>query len=200
MAETAISAGVGGSKLKDDHEEIRQASDSSPPKEVCKQIAGFPSYEVSNMGRVRSWLGKNPPTILKGGTNSGGYRTVNFSRDGEQQSFFVSHLVACTFLSNGRRKKGLVVTHLNGDKQDNRDVNLAWRSQRDNMWDKHRHGTMPLGEVNTSHKLTEAQVREIRADTRPCIQRTFIEMGSEYGVNWLTIRRVKLRQSWVGVR
>lgn len=62
----------------------------------------------------------------------------------------------------GLRPAGMVARHLNGDRRDNRAENLCWGTQKENIADNIRHGTIPSGERHGMAKLTLLQVQEIR--------------------------------------
>ncbi|MCU1325000.1 MAG: 65, gp65 [Bryobacterales bacterium] len=179
------------------------AGDLPPPvsaTEIWLPIKAHSGYEVSNFGGVRSWRSHksrklNEPVLLKGAINASGYRTLNLREDGSDApgTHLVHHLVACHWLFH-TYKRGLSITHLNGNRLDNRVANLAWRSHLENMLDKRAHGTMYVGEANHFHRLTEKEVRAIRAD-----QRSTRELASLYRVDWLTVHRVRTRESWAWV-
>lgn len=102
-------------------------------------ISGFEGrYEVSSLGRVRSL----PRRRSKGGYLKpwlrSGYETVDIAR----RLSLVHRLVAEAFLPP-RLPGQSVVRHINGDRLDNRSVNLAWGTQSDNELDKIAHGTNP---------------------------------------------------------
>lgn len=141
--------------------------------EQWKPVEGWPKYEISDQGRLRSWH-KSPnesghpqiPRILKGGYNRYGYRrAVLVGPEGQRRSFLIYHLVADAFI--GARPKGLVLTHLNGINTDDRSQNLKYRTQKENIHDKIKHGTMPYGERHHMAKLTAKEVLEIRQSPEP---------------------------------
>jgi hypothetical protein len=105
-----------------------------------KPIPGFPGYQVTDDGRVWSdrtsrWLKPSP--------NSHGYQVVGLQADGRQYTRGVHVLVALAFI--GPRPGRLVVCHGNGDRSDNRLVNLRYDTRSANMKDAVRHGTCKGG-------------------------------------------------------
>ena len=164
--------------------------------EVWKKVRSWPGYEISDEGRLRSWRGRpsqkaapRRPKILKGGKDKNGYRRAVLTKPGARKSFRIAHLVARAFLP--KRCPRLVLTHLNGKNQDDRAVNLAWRTQRENILDKIRHGTMRRGDGHPSAKLTQEQVQEIRK-----AKGLLREIADEYGVAKSTIGNIKARKIW----
>lgn len=97
-------------------------------------------YEASSEGRVRSLarvvIRKNgsPMTVrgrlLKPGITSVGYPLVVLCVCGQPKSYMVHRLVAEAFL--GPAPEGHEVDHINGDRQDNRALNLRWATRSQN--------------------------------------------------------------------
>lgn len=115
--------------------------------EVWKPIPGCEGeYEVSDQGRVRSldrhvegMLGMRRGRVLKpqwAGPRGKQYRQVTL-RDGHQLKV---HLLVLTVFA-GPRPDGLQGCHTNGDKSDNRLINLRWDTPGANNRDKRAHGT-----------------------------------------------------------
>ena len=69
-------------------------------------------------------------------------------------------------------------------------------TKKDNSQDKMRKGRHPIGERAPQAKLTEAQVREIRALYRPGNGR---ELGRRFGVKQSTISYIITRRHWAHV-
>ena len=96
--------------------------------EEWKKIDGFPHYEVSDMGNIKSlYSGK----ILKPSLHWGGYLMVNLSENGKIKTKLVHRLVAEAFVENPQGKPS--VDHINMNKQDNRAVNLRWQTQKEQL-------------------------------------------------------------------
>ncbi len=99
-------------------------------KEIWKDIEGYNGvYQVSNMGRVRSFKRCNPK-ILKARPNDKGYVYVVLCANNYKKQFSVHRLVANVFCDG--YKEGLQVDHINGTKTDNRAINLRWLTIRQN--------------------------------------------------------------------
>lgn len=98
--------------------------------EIWKDIEGYPNYQVSNMGRVKSLerIDNNnhlvKEKILKGIKERKGYFLVSLWKDGEGKSFSVHRLVAQAFLDNPNNLPQ--VNHKNEIKDDNRVENLEY--------------------------------------------------------------------------
>lgn len=70
--------------------------------EIWKDIEGYPNYQVSNLGRVKS-LGNNKTRkekILKNIKDKDDYFQVNLCKEGKTKIFKVHRLVATAFLPN----------------------------------------------------------------------------------------------------
>lgn len=94
--------------------------------EIWKDIKGYEDfYEVSSYGNVRN---KKTNTILKGDTNSVGYRRVTLYVPVKKR-FFIHRLVALTFMGEFA---DLVINHKDGNKTNNHLYNLEWVTRSEN--------------------------------------------------------------------
>lgn len=111
-----------------------------PMGEQWVPVVGFEGlYEVSDAGNVRSL--PRPGTrgcVLRGEVDRRGYRTVKLSKDGRKKHVAVHVLVITAFC--GPRPGDSECRHLNGDRLDNRLVNLAWGTSAENSQDMVDHG------------------------------------------------------------
>ena len=86
--------------------------------EIWKDAPGFPGYQVSNAGRVRSFDRVLVPDSVKG------YVRVRLYRNGRVSRIYIHRLVAMAFVPN---PDGLPqINHKNEIKTDNRPDNLEW--------------------------------------------------------------------------
>ena len=92
-----------------------------------KEIEGFPGYKVSDKGFV---LGKRGVCMKLYKNVQNGYRQVNLQSPEGERKVYVHRLVARAFVLGFR--EGLIVNHINGDKDDNRACNLEWVTQKEN--------------------------------------------------------------------
>jgi len=168
------------------------------PVERWLPVVGYEGlYEVSGLGRVRSlrpsFRIRDPSGLL---SQSRGTRhlLVALRRDGQQRQFGVHRLVARAFF--GPCPAGQEVRHGSGGAHDNRIVNLCYGTHQQNMGpDKLRDGTMYCGEAQHASKMTEDQVREIRARYAGggVSQRA---LARDYGLAQATLRAIICHRSW----
>ena len=112
-------------------------------KEIWKDIDGYPGYQVSNYGRVKSldrvsFKGSNMKgRILNQRTNEKGYLLVRLqnSDTGESDMFRVHRLVALAFIPNPGNLPQ--VNHKDEDKTNNNIDNLEWCTN----WYNNHYGT-----------------------------------------------------------
>jgi hypothetical protein len=119
------------------------------PNEIWRPILGFEGiYEVSDQGRVKSLAridgrGHWRSTVLLKpalvGPKGKQYLGVHLSANGDGRQRKVHLLVLETFV--GPRPTQHEGAHENGNKCDNRLMNLAWKTRSENSYDKQRHGT-----------------------------------------------------------
>lgn len=121
--------------------------------EIWRDIPGYPGYQVSNVGRVRShnkvtstprfpvrrW--KDRPIKVRINPSTG-YDQITLWRDGEAHTLLIHRLVAEAFL--GAAQDGMTVNHINGDKRDNRPENLEWVTLKENVRHAFRMGLCPI--------------------------------------------------------
>lgn len=170
----------------------------SVPVEDWKYIDGYGDrYEVSSLGRVRSWVKwhrygglTDEPRIKKHQVDRKGYCRIKLS-DGvnPERTHLVSSLVMAAFI--GPRPKGTEVCHGDGDPRNNRLDNLRYDTPKANAADKLLHGTNNHGERHGISKLTESQVIEIfhSSEYQDVIAR-------KYGISQSRVSAIKNGKTW----
>lgn len=108
-------------------------------EEIWKKIPEYPEYQVSNYGRVMSYMHSSDGRLLKPGIAAKGYLTVGLT-NGKRKSFYVHSLVANAFLGHKSDGHKIVVSHVNRDKLDNRLENIRVVTNRENT-SNNRKGT-----------------------------------------------------------
>lgn len=156
-------------------------------------------YQISDLGRVKrtartiacenNVIRNVREIILKEGTNSCGYPTVNLSKKGTVKTVLVHRLVAIAFIPNPENKPQ--VNHKRGNKKDNRALRLEWCTAKENQQHASATGLSPKGDRHSVAKLTWEQVREIRKSNL-----YHRELGEIYKVSRRTIGNIKNNDTW----
>lgn len=155
-------------------------------------------YEVSHLGRIKSyainkWKGK----ILKGG-NVNGYRciTVKFGEDITRQ-YYVHRLVAETFLSKNHKDQHYVI-HLDYNKENNSIYNLCWATEQELVAHNNKNPQV-VKRRTTGYKLTESDVRVIKRLLRS--QKTRLSMiAKRFGITHTQLNRIRSGENWGHVK
>lgn len=146
-------------------------------------VTDWPGYEVSDLGRVRSWKGgQTSPRLLRAHACRRGYHRVQLCCRSQRRTMLVHRLVLMAFV--GASPEGHECRHLNGDPSDNRLANLAWGTSAENERDKRSHGT-----IGTS--ISEETARDILA-----YEGTHAEARRAFGVSYLVAYRIRTGARW----
>lgn len=162
--------------------------------ELWKVIDDFPSYEVSNLGRVRNLKTKRVRKAVK---HHSGYLQLNLVQEDKSKKVVSIHrLVAFAFCNPPDNWKDLTVNHKDGIKENVEATNLEWVSLEDNL--KHARDTflnIVKGSSNGRSKLTEEDVLKIRGyyDNSLLSQK---ELAIMYKVSKATINLIVNRKTW----
>lgn len=94
--------------------------------EIWKDIDGYPNYQVSNMGNVKSlnYSHTGKEKLLKACIDKDGYLGVVLCNNGNKKGFRVHRLVAMAFIPNPLNLP--IINHKNQIVNDNRVENLEW--------------------------------------------------------------------------
>jgi len=138
-------------------------------EENWKPIPGYEGYEVSDLGRVRTYkvfvprvvgkeaywaIGDTPKLMtIRDATNQ--YQVVSICNKGKKELRTVHRLVLRAFV--GPCPPGMECCHLNDDRRDNRLCNLKWDTKSANQ----KQITSRTGSKNKKALLTEDKVLQI---------------------------------------
>jgi hypothetical protein len=147
--------------------------------EEWRPVPGYPHYEASSLGRIRSLdrtvftnagiYVRHSGKILQGRPSSTSpYLSVSLpvrAGDGVPPRFkhHRIHVIICTTFHGPKPSPKYEVAHNDGKPLNNRPINLRWATREDNFADKARHGTLLFGNRNPQTILSEEDVRAIRA-------------------------------------
>lgn len=166
---------------------------------INKEGTTHPKYEVSNLGRVKSYaVNKEEGTILRGG-NVNGYLSVMVRfRNGDTQWNYIHRLVAKSFLENSDPKKKKYVIHLDFDKQNNAAYNLRWATLAE-LHEHNNHNPNVIKRRVTGYKLTEADVRVIKKLLKS--NKTRLSMiAKRFGITHTQLNRIRSGENWGHVK
>jgi hypothetical protein len=162
--------------------------------EEWRPVPGYEGrYEVSNHGRVRSWLvpgyigrRRPEPRLINPTPWKSGHCFVSLGFDGKARKIGVHELVLFAFVGPRPTPKHQGA-HWDGNPGHNHLSNLRWATPSENNEDKRRHGRLKTGVDVYNCRLTQAQVDEIRAD-KITPQRV---LAKKYNSNQGTIWRIR---------
>lgn len=92
-------------------------------EEIWKPIPGYVGYELSTLGRVKSFRGRSE-VILKTPEAKRKYYRSNFRQNGITKMEYIHILVARTFI--GKRPDGMDVDHKDKNTKNNRADNIRY--------------------------------------------------------------------------
>lgn len=118
--------------------------------EVWREIEGFPGYEVSDQGRVRS--NKTGEWKIRKPSKTAGYCYLILRLDGKSHGKLVHRLVAQAFIPNPNELPE--VNHLKGLKEDNRASELEWSTKIQNIEHAIETGLIATGKSHRSYDHT----------------------------------------------
>lgn len=169
-------------------------------REIWKSIPGWPGYQASNFGRVRS---QDRTVRYTGGTDRklqgkilaihwrkrDGYGYVDFCVNGHRRCLKVHQLVAAAF--KGLCPAGMEVRHKDGVKSHNVPGNLLYGTRANNESDKVGHGKSNRGERCGTAKLTRRQVLNIRGSNQ-----SVAAAAEKYDVSRWAIYDIRSGKNW----
>lgn len=166
----------------------------SPEDEEWRTCEESDAYEVSSLGRVRSWHVRGSrsggrtetPVTLSLLDNGSGYMQVSLGRDKKR---YVHDLVAKAFI--GPKPEGVETCHNDGDKSNNRADNIRYDTPSENQRDMVRHGT------RNRSRLTEPEVIQILDALQGGAPASAI--AEAFGVSKSAVYNISARRTWAWV-
>jgi hypothetical protein len=166
--------------------------------EIWKPVVGYEGlYEVSDWGNVRKlpvlrnenaqpkrWspYPSDKPRLLALTLDSHGYHQVALRKDGKGRRHLLHRLVLIAF-SGPPPFVGAQVNHRNGNKLDNRFLNLEWMTVQQNV----RHALSLLDGARHARKTSVEEQEEIAALAASCTRK---ELAEAYGLHRRSVSRV----------
>lgn len=168
--------------------------------EVWKNIKGFPGYQVSCFGRIRSLdkivnskhlTRKRKGKILKPWKVNGGYLMVSlFNPEKIRKSV---HLLVIENFGSKKPTPKHECNHKDGDKTNNWNSNLEWVTRQENMEHAIKLGLRKIGQEHGRAKLTEKEVLKIRKYSKKIKQK---ELAKLFKVSFGTICAIINKRLW----
>ncbi len=178
--------------------------------EVWKVIEDFPDYQVSNLGRIKSFKRYKEGKILIQRKNRHEYLSIDLWKNRNKITKRVHRLQLLTFkpIDNSNIFQ---VNHIDGNKENNLLENLEWCTASEN--DKHayriglkksNHKSINIGEKHPLNKLKNGEVwlikKILNSDYYKSgkINQTFI--GKMFEVSHQVISKIKLEKLWSHIK
>lgn len=136
-------------------------------EEIWKEIPGFPGYEVSNLGRVKSYKQYRAGKILTLHPARKGYLQVRMQDiDGAQITKYIHRLVMIAF-NPIEGAENLTVDHIDNNPTNNCLDNLRWMTAEENLarataqdgWGQHSYNySRKGGQIKITHEDGSCQI------------------------------------------
>lgn len=174
-----------------------------PSTEEWMPLPDYPGYEVSSLGRVRSFKSQNGRGCFKDTarqlkllpTPTKQYLRVGLSL-AEGVKHVPVHTLVLTAFKGPRPGPTYEVCHNDGDPKNNCLSNLRWGTTQDNANDRINHGTQVRGELVSLAVLTENQVKEIKAAIPNWKKGMGKYFAEKFGVGRSAISSIKQGHTW----
>lgn len=135
--------------------------------ESWRSVKGYEEiYTISDLGHIKriiSGSGTHTNKILKPQINIFGYLQITLCKNGYRKTLKLHRLVLEAFIRNCPNE--MECLHVDGNRCNNKLINLRWGTKSENAQDAIRHGTFSrlnsYGINNKMSKLTDDKVRSI---------------------------------------
>lgn len=162
-------------------------------KEKFKTIPGHKDYQVSNLGRVKSFKHSKDGRLMKINVTGREYLGVQLYVNGKRKTCKVHRLVMLTFVG----ESDLQVNHKNGNKTDNRLSNLEYCTPGENLQHAYLYNLKDglVGIKNHQSKLTEEDVKKIDCLLNEGVL-TQKEISTKFNISRSVVASIKNGVSW----
>lgn len=169
-------------------------------EEQWRPIDGFPRYEVSNLGGIRSTRyapskSNPPPRVLSKRVNRGGYLVVSLRNENGPKNLLVHRLVMLAFGDEQPPGKWMCL-HKDSNPKNSAIDNLYWGDPADNARDckEARHYHPRFGSNHPNSVLTEEDVVRIKKQVKDGV--SIHEVARINGVRRCTIHDILKKKWW----
>lgn len=157
-------------------------------------------YEISNLGRIKSYALSSSGKILKTHFVDG-YPAISFRMsNGKSSVRYIHKLVAQHFIENNRTDRKKVI-HLDYVKHNNEIKNLKWvnKEELDLHLAKNPNKRIILGQRNYT-KLSETEVIRLKKRMFDPKRKTRLKLlAKQFGISEMQLYRIKRGENWAGV-
>jgi hypothetical protein len=166
-------------------------------KEIWKDIPGYEtSYQVSDLGRIKSFCRNKKGRILKLNLTNKGYYIIALSKDNNIKGKLVHRLVANSFIPNPFNKPQ--VNHKNGIKTDNNVNNLEWMTALENI--RHSYDNQFIFSESGIKKLKRISLKKISIEDVIFIRNTTLricELSRRFNISRNHIYNIKKNKTCI---
>lgn len=159
-------------------------------------------YEISNMGRVRSFAKDKVNGRIINGSNISGYKSmmVRFRSQEKKvftQQFYIHRLVAEAFIPKQNKDQHFVI-HLDYNKLNNSIHNLEWATE-EQLNEHNNRNPLVLEKRVSGYKLTENDVKIIKKLLKS--NKTRLSMiAKRFGITHTQLNRIRSGENWGHVK
>ena len=154
-------------------------------------------YEVSNYGRIRSFVyNKDEGRVVRPG-NIRGFLSVSFRTNGKTKSHLVHKITAEMFVPKDHDGQDTVI-HLDWNKQNNHFTNLKWVTKDEaykRMFHRIQENRRNSGKkIVTSSKLKPEDVRLLKSMLKRGVKQNII--AKLFSISEMQVTRIKRGENW----
>lgn len=165
--------------------------------EVWVSIKGYPNYQISNLGNVKSLNNykRNDCKILSPSLSKSGYYHIGIRLNKKRIYHTIHRLIAIHFINNNENYK--CVNHKDGNKLNNSIENLEWCNYSINNKHAYDNGLNKNNENHGKSKLSNNDVLLIKKKLNN--KENQREISIEFNVNKSTISLINTKKTWANL-